>query len=534
MNKTELIHIAKQPFYIELPAYDILKQYLDDIKKHYDDQEIIDDIERSIAEKLADSLNSKDSVIEVTEIEAIIDQLGSVDDIASADTDQPASNKKTVSDDNSDNPKRLFRDTKRGELGGVAAGLAAYFGIDITWVRLAFVILTFFSGFGFAIYLILWVVVPEAKTLEDEYAMRGRNQTLIDIENTVKDKAKQLKDSSVIEDFVKFATQAIKVVIRAIGLTILLLSLFGISVAGVLAVGALARMDYISLPQAISSFPASNNDYLLIITSFIASLSLFALVTQLGLSLLYLKNKLNIYLSMGLVIVLIASGLIAVLTMAQIAPKLEKELGANKTSQSRDLEKFDSIVALDSVDVELVSGTEYSVEISGQSNQVANTKTDIKNGQLNISSDNKGYNFCFFVCSYTPHSVVVTLPQDADISEISLYGQSSLESQGFVSKEVYLYDQSRLEFYSDGDFGNIIATIADQSYMELECRSMQKFELTASDQSIADFEDCPAKVGRAYLSDQSSVSVNASKSIEVDKEDQVDFEQTGEAEVVEL
>ena len=222
--------------------------------------EIIDDIERSIAEKLTEALNTIDSVIEIKEIEAIIDQLGSVDDIASSDTDRSASNKKTVSDVKPDNPKRLFRDTKRGELGGVAAGLAAYFGIDITWVRLAFVILTFFSGFGFLIYLILWVVVPEAKTLEDEYAMRGSNQTLIDIERNVKQKAKQLKDSNLIEDFVNLAVQVIKTGIRAIGAITLMLSLAGVSVVSVLAIGFLTRMDYIRLPQAISSFPASNND----------------------------------------------------------------------------------------------------------------------------------------------------------------------------------------------------------------------------------------------------------------------------------
>lgn len=85
MNKTELINIAKQPFYIETPAYKILKDYLDDIKTHYDDQEVIDDIERSIAEKLAGTLKTKDTVIELSEIKLIIDQLGSVDDIASSD-----------------------------------------------------------------------------------------------------------------------------------------------------------------------------------------------------------------------------------------------------------------------------------------------------------------------------------------------------------------------------------------------------------------------------------------------------------------
>lgn len=57
-------------------------------------------------------------------------------------------------------PKRLYRSRKNAMLGGVCAGLAGYFGIDPTIVRLIFVLLFLFGGHGLLIYLILWLVVP--------------------------------------------------------------------------------------------------------------------------------------------------------------------------------------------------------------------------------------------------------------------------------------------------------------------------------------------------------------------------------------
>jgi phage shock protein C len=57
-------------------------------------------------------------------------------------------------------PKRLYRSRKNAMLGGVCAGLAEYFGIDPTIVRLIFVLLFLFGGHGLLIYLILWLVVP--------------------------------------------------------------------------------------------------------------------------------------------------------------------------------------------------------------------------------------------------------------------------------------------------------------------------------------------------------------------------------------
>lgn len=63
--------------------------------------------------------------------------------------------------------KRLTRSNTDRMLGGVCGGLAEYFNIDPTLVRLAFVILTFMPGPSFMLYLILWLIIPpEGGTLQ--------------------------------------------------------------------------------------------------------------------------------------------------------------------------------------------------------------------------------------------------------------------------------------------------------------------------------------------------------------------------------
>ncbi len=74
--------------------------------------------------------------------------------------------------------RRLFRDTDTGKIGGVAAGLAAYFNVDVVLVRVLLVAGLFAGGFTFLLYLILWVVVPEAKTVSEKLEMRGDAITL--------------------------------------------------------------------------------------------------------------------------------------------------------------------------------------------------------------------------------------------------------------------------------------------------------------------------------------------------------------------
>ncbi len=59
------------------------------------------------------------------------------------------------------NEKRLMRSMSDRMIAGVAGGLAEYLSVDVTLVRLAFVILALAGGPGLLIYLILWLVMPE-------------------------------------------------------------------------------------------------------------------------------------------------------------------------------------------------------------------------------------------------------------------------------------------------------------------------------------------------------------------------------------
>ncbi len=80
--------------------------------------------------------------------------------------------------------RKMFRDTQAGSVGGVAAGLAWYLKLDVTLVRAIFVVLTLVGGGGLILYLVLWIVVPEAKTLSDQLEMRGEDVTLANIAST--------------------------------------------------------------------------------------------------------------------------------------------------------------------------------------------------------------------------------------------------------------------------------------------------------------------------------------------------------------
>jgi phage shock protein PspC (stress-responsive transcriptional regulator) len=60
-----------------------------------------------------------------------------------------------------DGAKRLYRRREGRVVAGVCAGLAAYFGIDVTLVRLAFAVATIVWGLGVLIYLLAWAVIPE-------------------------------------------------------------------------------------------------------------------------------------------------------------------------------------------------------------------------------------------------------------------------------------------------------------------------------------------------------------------------------------
>ena len=178
MNKTIIININGFVFHIEEDAYEILKSYMTDIKRHFlnsaDSLEITTDIENRIAEMFTDILarDNKQAIVE-QDVAAVIEQMGSVADFETPEEGAPTDNYTYNT-----GTRTLFRDGEDHLLGGVCAGLANYFGTQPVWIRLAFAITFFFFGSGAILYMILWIVIPKATTRADRMAMKGQKLNL--------------------------------------------------------------------------------------------------------------------------------------------------------------------------------------------------------------------------------------------------------------------------------------------------------------------------------------------------------------------
>jgi phage shock protein PspC (stress-responsive transcriptional regulator) len=193
MKKNISINIGGIIFHIEEDGYDQLKNYLDSITKYFsnfeDSKEIVEDIENRIAEILLGKLTEGKQVIIISDINELITTMGTVADFeATIETDPDEEVKEEISEDTQgqqeeskqtgEESRKLFRDSKRRILGGVAAGIAHYFRIDPLWIRLIFIALFFnvffwgLSGGVFLAYIILWIVVPGNEKLDDDKSIK--------------------------------------------------------------------------------------------------------------------------------------------------------------------------------------------------------------------------------------------------------------------------------------------------------------------------------------------------------------------------
>ncbi len=190
MNKTVNINLAGIFFHIDEDAYLKLQRYLEAIKRSFTDSqgrsEIISDIEARIAELFAERMKHDKQVIGGKEVDEIISIMGQPEDYLVDDEifeDEP----NTYAKRSSSNSRKLYRDTENSYVGGVSSGLAHYFGIDTIWIRLAWILLVFGAGTGVILYILLWILVPEAVSTSEKIAMTGEPVNISNIEKKIRD-----------------------------------------------------------------------------------------------------------------------------------------------------------------------------------------------------------------------------------------------------------------------------------------------------------------------------------------------------------
>ena len=230
MKLVETININGINFSIDHDAYDKLGLYLNALEKNFENEqggnEIIFDIEARIAELFNERNSVVGYVITLSDVTKVIETLGTPEDIAGAEQDSMSDTEKhqTISE----KPlKRLYRDPDKRYLGGVCSGLAAWLGISPLVVRLIFIAITLIYGLSFVVYIILWIIIPKAKTTAQKLEMNGEPVTIGNIEKNIR---KEISDTSLQQSFSNFLNEVGVFIGKAFGIIWRIITiLFGIS-----------------------------------------------------------------------------------------------------------------------------------------------------------------------------------------------------------------------------------------------------------------------------------------------------------------
>lgn len=177
MKKVININFQGRVIPIEESAYDMLKQYVESLRKFFANEEgrdeIINDIEGRIAELFVDSLKKGATCITDDNVNQVIESMGRPEDFEGEESkvqnqlggedkkDEKEQYQQQSYQSASDSGRgRLYRDDNEKILGGVCGGLANYLRIDPTIVRLVFALITFMGGSGILLYILLWIILP--------------------------------------------------------------------------------------------------------------------------------------------------------------------------------------------------------------------------------------------------------------------------------------------------------------------------------------------------------------------------------------
>ena len=184
MKITVSINLGGYSFNIDEDAYAELKMYLRNLELHFAGEEsaseILSDIETRMAELFRTKITSYKQVINIEDVRQAISVLGTPEDIS--DSDGPTSREKF----SSPGYHRMYRDPDNRVIGGVCSGMGAYWNIDPVIVRIIFIALALAGGIGVMVYLILYIVLPEAKTTAQKIEMKGEPVNIHNIKEAVK------------------------------------------------------------------------------------------------------------------------------------------------------------------------------------------------------------------------------------------------------------------------------------------------------------------------------------------------------------
>lgn len=200
MERVVTINLNGNSYQLEEPAYDALRSYMTRAEAalgaNPDKAEIVRDLEQAIGDKCAARLSPGKTVVSAAEMTRILEEMGPVEGEAEAGAQQSQSG--AAPNHEPYRPaRRLYRIYDNGAWTGVSAGMAAYAGIDVAWVRIFWIVSGLFTGgFTCLVYLVMIFAVPVASTSEELAAAHGAPFNAQEVIDRARHEANRFAESS--------------------------------------------------------------------------------------------------------------------------------------------------------------------------------------------------------------------------------------------------------------------------------------------------------------------------------------------------
>lgn len=194
MKKTINVAIGGCSFTIDEDAYNTLNNYLERFKSSLDNStsgaDVMEELEVRIADLLKGQLGGRQVVDQNMTLE-VLGTLGYPEGYSEVDeqnyTQDPQHDGTKEGDTEQKKAvKKLFRDPDGKKIAGVCSGLSLYFNIDVVLIRVIFLLSLIYVCAGFWVYLVIWIVAPEARTAAEKCELRGIPATADNIKKFTK------------------------------------------------------------------------------------------------------------------------------------------------------------------------------------------------------------------------------------------------------------------------------------------------------------------------------------------------------------
>jgi phage shock protein PspC (stress-responsive transcriptional regulator) len=404
MNEVSRIHLGRQPFTIAADAHSDLKAYLSAIKKKAQDEEVMNEVELRMSELLLERGVSGDKVVLPADVDFIKEQLGTPADFSSDESD-----KADDKPEPSNAAKRLFRDTDRALVGGVAAGIANYFGLEPAIIRLIFVVLIFGGGSGLILYLLLWLAIPPATSTSEKLQMKGKPVTLEALKESVNRADVPAAARRVNKTVLSVIDGLFRVVVKVLGVGFILSG-------AVLIFGVVATRLYMILHNGRlfqeNIFPVGFREQLLLWLGMGVFVIVSVFILLIGVATLRRKWPVRSWITGVLAGLLMLGSVTTAVLVADAVPRVRERYQTTlHTTAVKDIQPFSKVVTEGNIDIEYISAPSYGVTVHYSDNpDLTKLKVLVKDKVLYVDSRSlDATDHCYMLCLFPRYNMTVQI-----------------------------------------------------------------------------------------------------------------------------